>query len=260
MTRGSVRCGVTLLKADITAGALGLPRAMDTLGLCPPGQGLKVDMETSSQQPQGPAAQRSVSAKEKQTQLSSLSPRGSPDRFERQMREPSAVSTVFPKSRELSLVAWGRAETPVDEAGCPRWVQMRNVVQISSTSSFVVAPHGRTFYLGKFQSSAFVRSSVTPWEISLSDTCHLQRKCSICQTVWHLGNSERAAWWAGPGDESVVGLGTTHLPVVSVRACGWLSKDQGSNSGSATVHSVTLGKVGPPWALGSSSVDRAGHV
>lgn len=137
-------------------------------------------------------------------------PQRKPDHSERQMQEPSALSTVFPKSQELSLVAWGRAEPPVDEAGCPLWVRMRNVVQ--TTSSFMVAPHGRTFYLGKFQSSAFVRSSLTLWKISLSDTCHLQRKWATLQTVWRLGSSERAAWWAGPGDESVAGLGTAHLP------------------------------------------------
>lgn len=50
----SVLCplwGVLVENTDVAAGPLGLRRATDTLGLCPPGQGLKVAIEISSPQP-----------------------------------------------------------------------------------------------------------------------------------------------------------------------------------------------------------------
>lgn len=150
--------GILVENTDITAGPLGLPGpwthwAFVHLAGSKSGYGNQL---AAAPRPCRPAQRLGREGKADAAQLPQ--PQRKPDHSERQMREPSALSTVFPKSQELSLVAWGRAKPPVDEAGCPLWVRMRNVVQTSS--SFMVAPHGRTFYLGKFQSSAFVRSSL----------------------------------------------------------------------------------------------------
>lgn len=82
---------------------------------------------------------------------------------------------------------------------------------------------------------------MTPWETSLSDTCHLQRRRSRCQAVWR-----RDAWRAGPENEWV---GTARLAGHG-RACGWLSKGQRQMLALPPLPPVAL--EGGSWAEGPS--------
>lgn len=257
--------GVLVENTEITAGPLGLCWAMDTLGFCPPGQGLKVDMEISFQQPlqaRQPSAAACLRRRGKtDTVRLSPTPRGSPDHSEKQMQEPSAFSTMFPKLHLLGLVAWGQAETPVEGAGRPLRVQMRNVAQMSSVSSFFVAPHARIFFFLRklFRALPLQKAlEITPWETSLSDTYHLRRKWPTHQATWHLERLREGSVARRMRECLCIGVGTSRLT------------DGGSQSLGLAVRSefklwvchllqCDLRKGGSPRALGSSSVNGAAH-
>ena len=76
--------GVLVENTDMAAGTPGIPGAVDTLGLGPPGQGLK-RMWTA---PEGPAARSSTSEKERKRH-SAARAHPTPGHAGEQMQEPS---------------------------------------------------------------------------------------------------------------------------------------------------------------------------
>lgn len=91
---------------------------------------------------------------------------------------------------------------------------------------------------------------ITPWEASLSDTYHLQRKWSIRQAAWHPEKLREGSMARGTRECRGLAWEPHVSQMEAVRARGWLPEDdQGSDSGSATSCNVALGKVGTRWAL-----------